>query len=567
MNTTALAALEKLRGVYSGAAVHAKRSLLQRLARERMRTPAALRRLHELLCWMRAYPDDADVLARVVSLLGSFHRRADLRAHCDALADSGIAGTAIHYRFFAGQAQWLAQRWPRQLTLDRSDREAEQRIATALPVLLSRPEAHALTELGLPGYQALDRVRPRGQTDAAFLLQRIAALPGDGFTREAFSDGVDASFVLAAGADTPSRTQAHWARAPLVFRDRPPTQERPELRRELARAPRRVRRLSRRDGEALVELARAAMVTRARSLEAFSFANPDDAWLVDDGDGLAFGLVGVVPERRHALAAYYGGLTLRNGVPIGYTQADLLGPSAALSFNTFETFRGGEAAFSFARWLAALHHAFGARSFSIEPYQLGRHNDEAIDSGAWWFYAKLGFAPRDAGARRLARQERDRIARRASHRSSRTTLERLAERHLFFDLDASRPRPWVSLAELALRAGAELSQRQGADREAALDRCSLDLARCCGVASFRGWSEPQRQAWRRAAPLVLSLAPARWPEADRLALAQVLRDKGGRGEREFLARYLLHPRFDAALLRWRPRAIGLANGGDEIRKN
>ena len=153
-------------------------------------------------------------------------------------------------------------------------------------------------------------------------------------------------------------------------------------------------------GAAFVDLARAAMVTRERSLEAFSFADARDAWLVDDGDGLAFAFAGVIPPRRHALASFYGSLTLRNGVPIGYAQADIVGRSAALSFNTFDTFRGGEAAFTFARWLAALRHLFGATSFSIEPYQLGQDNDEAIESGAWWFYAKQGFVPRDSRRRK-----------------------------------------------------------------------------------------------------------------------------------------------------------------------
>ena len=104
----------------------------------------------------------------------------------------------------------------------------------------------------------------------------------------------------------------------------------------------------------------------------FAYGNPRDVWLVDDGDGLAFALIGMVPERRAALPAIYGGLTLQNGVPIGYHQADFLGRSAAISFNTFETFRGGESAHVFARLLAALHAFSGATSFSIEPYQLGR---------------------------------------------------------------------------------------------------------------------------------------------------------------------------------------------------
>jgi hypothetical protein len=126
----------------------------------------------------------------------------------------------------------------------------------------------------------------------------MAAMPGDGFTREAFSDTVDASFVLTPGPDTPSRTLAHLPAAPRVFRRQPPARTRPDLRTETARPPRSVRRLTVRDATAMVDLARAAMVTRARSLEAFSFADARDAWLVDDGDGLAFAFVGVIPQRR-----------------------------------------------------------------------------------------------------------------------------------------------------------------------------------------------------------------------------------------------------------------------------
>jgi hypothetical protein len=271
--------------------------------------------------------------------------------------------------------------------------------------------------------------------------------------------------------------------------------------------------------------------------------------LVDDGDGLAFALIGVIPERRHALASFYGGLTLRNGVPIGYTQVDLLGRSAALSFNTFETFRGGEAAFTFARWLAALHHVFDADSFSIEPYQLGQGNDEAIESGAWWFYAKLGFAPRDAATRRLARVETSRIARRPGQRSSAATLRRLAERHLFFDLDPACPRPWVPLGELGLLVGAWLSLRAGADRERAVQACSTELARLCGVASWRGWTTPQREAWSRFAPIALWLGAGRWRAEERYALVALVRAKAATGERGYLQAYLAHPRLGVAMKR------------------
>lgn len=543
-----LAELERRRLEFGTAAAAARLAGLKLLARARFGSAGAVRRLHELLCFIRAYPDNAEVQTQAVMMLDGFAWRADLRAHAAALADSGIAGTSIHYRFFAGQAQWLAARWPAQLTIDRgADADAETRIASALPVLLTHAESVALREVPRAGYVALDALRGRGETDAVALLRRIAAMPGNGFTREAFSDAIDAPFVLAPAPGTPSRSTARWPAAPVAFRREPPPRTRPDLRAELLRAPRRVRRLSRQEGEAVVELARAAMVTRARSLEAFAYADAGDAWLVDDGDGLAYAFAGVMPERRHAVFSYYGALTLRNGVPIGYTQADVLGASAALSFNTFESFRGAEAAFTFARWLAALRALFGCTNFTIEPYQLGDHNDEAIDSGAWWFYAKLGFMPRDAGTRALMRQEQQRMQRRAAHRSSATTLRRLATRHLFFDLDA--PRPLVTPATVGDAIGTVLSARAGSDRERAVDGCSAELQQLCGLASLRGWSADQREAWRRIAPLLLQLGLRAWRDDERHALVEVIRAKGNRSERDFVVRYGAHPRADVALLR------------------
>jgi hypothetical protein len=548
MSSNPLAALERRRLDFGPGAADRKLDLLAQLARTRLGSAAAVRRLHEVLCFMRAYPDSAPVLAQVRALLAGFADRADLRAWRAALADSGIAGTAIHYRFFAGQAQWLAQHWPDRLRLDRGDTDAEARVARALPPLLTPAEAQALAELKWPGYAALDRLRGKHETDAVFLLRRIAAMPGNGFTREAYSDTIDAGYLLAPGPGTPSRTMACFAAAPVVFRREGPSRVRPDLRGEMARAPRSVRRMSAGDGLAAIDLARAAMVTRERSLEAFSFADARDAWWVDDGDGLAFALIGVIPQRRHALASFYGGLTLRNGVPIGYMQSDILGRAAALSFNTFDTFRGGEAGFSFARWLAALRHLFGTTSFSVEPYQLGKDNDEALESGAWWFYARLGFRPRDAATRKLARDEQVRVQRSPGQRTGPAMLRRLAERHLFFDLEPAQPHPLLPLAALGLRAGAALSVRAGPDRERAVEEASTELLRHCGLASLRGFSADQREAWRRIAPILTLLDLDAWRDDERRSLVDLVRAKGGRSERDYIARFSDHPRLDAALL-------------------
>lgn len=75
-------------------------------------------RLHEFLCFLRAYPDNQAVLDGAERMLAHFDRRADLRRNRAALADTGIAGTAIHYVFFWFTAQWLARRWPLRITIN-----------------------------------------------------------------------------------------------------------------------------------------------------------------------------------------------------------------------------------------------------------------------------------------------------------------------------------------------------------------------------------------------------------------------------------------------------------------
>jgi hypothetical protein len=315
----------------------------------------------------------------------------------------------------------------------------------------------------------------------------------------------------------------------------------------MRRPPRSARRLSAADGERLVDLARGAMVTRSRDLDAFAYGNPRDAWLVDDGNGLAFGLVGMQPERRAPLAAIYGGLTLSNGVPIGYVQADLAGRSAAISFNTFETFRGGEAAFTFGRLLSTLRHLFGVDAFSIEPYQLGEGNDEGIDSGAWWFYYKLGLRPRAAAALDLAAAEQSRMRRRAAHRSSPATLRRLAAHHLFLDFDPRRRTPLPPLASIGLRVARLLASR-GSDREAAMAQVQAEAARSLGLRSPRELRRAEREVFAAFSPLVLLAGASRWQRDERQALLALIRARAAASELGYARRLAAHRTFCRALL-------------------
>ncbi|HEX6850151.1 MAG TPA: hypothetical protein VF139_02000 [Candidatus Polarisedimenticolaceae bacterium] len=509
-----------------------KLALVRRLAKATLPSAASVLRLHELLCRLRAYPDDREILDAVERALVAFPRRRDLARHREALGDSGLAGTAIRYRFFWPMARWLASRWPDRLRYDRRAPDPEPRLRAALPALLPAVAAEAAKRFDGSAWATLDRLRGRA-TDAAYLVGRLASLEAGPGPKEALHDGIDAAYVLEAGPGAPSRTLARLPGGTASFGRGAHAGRRPDLVTEMRRPPHAVRAVPPREAERLIDLAREAMVTRSRDLDAFAWGNPGDVRVVDDGDGLRFVLIGMLPDRRLPLPAAYGWLTVRNGVPIGYVQTDVLLSAAEVAFNTFPTYRGLDAARVFSRVLAVSRAVFGARAFSIEPYQLGHGNAEGIESGAWWFYRKLGFRPKDPEVRAIESRERDRLRRNPGHRSTAPTLEALAASHLYFEPEPGT-RAWVARAP---RLGLALDPGAGDRAQAA-----------CGVRSFRGWSATERAWWSRLAPVVASLPGMdAWTPAQRRALAAVVRAKAARRETAFLDALDAHPRAGAAL--------------------
>lgn len=544
----ALASLARIARQFEPGLGARKLALLRRLSTAKFASPKQLLRFHDLLCFLDAYPDDRRVRSLARRLLTAFRRRSDLRRHRAALAGSGIAGTDIPYRFFWPTARWISTRWPGALVIDREDPEHVRAILDALPQLLEPVPAELLRRLPAPTLEFLDRLRPRGMTDADYLISLVSAMPGDDAARETFFDRVDPPFVLSAGKDTPERTTARFDRLPLHYRQEALRGPRPQLALEARRRPRRVMSLKPADARALISLARISMATRERDLAAFQFANPKDAFLVDDGRGLGFAIVGMQPERRAILPATYGGLTLQNGVPIGYIQVDTLGRHAELSFNTFETFRGADAAHVFARLVAAVHHVFRCNSFSIEPYQLGIDNDEGIESGAWWFYFRFGFRPRDAATRRMGGRELARVARNRRYRSSPRTLRALAKTHLFYSLVPGRPAALPRVPALLEAGAAELARFRNADADDRRAAATGAAERKLGVSENHRAPPAVKRMFEQWASLVLALLRrSRWSPSERRQLRQLIESKAGASERAYLKSLLRHRRLRRVL--------------------
>ncbi|MHC4653050.1 MAG: hypothetical protein ACYTES_19610, partial [Planctomycetota bacterium] len=390
------------------------------------------------------------------------------------------------------------------------------------------------------------------ETDAAFLLRRLAQLPMSSFALEALLESLDLPFVLSPGPDTPARTREKYSGVPVAYQTRALQRSRPNVEKELTRPPSSVRSLPVREGRKVVNLARATMVARCRGLNAFTYAQDGDVRLVDCGEGLQFALIGVAPERRLLLEAIYAFVMLSNGVPVGYGTHTMLMGSSEIAYTIFDTFRSGESAVMFERALALARHLFAIDCFSLHPYQIGYNNEDAVRSGAWWFYQKLGFRPLEADLLRIMRREIKRRKADPSHLSSPSTLRRLAESGLYLYL--GKPREDVvgilSTGNVGLAVTRYVTQRFGYDRRQAERQCALEAATLLGVRSRRSFSVGERLAWARWSPLVLILpGVSRWGREDRRALVDVVRAKGGPRESEYLARFDRHRRLRRAIVK------------------
>jgi hypothetical protein len=522
-----------------------KLACLRLLARRRLGSARDVLTLHEALCFLRAHPDDAELLATVVQMLDDFASRGDARRFADELADSGLAGTDIHYPFFAPMAGWLAKTCGERLRIDWGsvDARAQAQLLAWLESFVTPAELFGVFEEKLSVREWVERLKRDDESDAGFLVRCFDRLSASPSVRSRALEVLDLGYRLEGSADGPSRTRAHWPGEPVCFQTEPLRRARPDLTTAWKIPPRSVRDVSPRDGRKLIDLAREAMVTRGRDLDSFAYGDPHDVRMIDCGDGLQFACIGLQHEQRNVLDAVYGFLTLMNGVPIGYVLASALFRSSEIAYNVFETWRGGEAGYVYGRIIGMLHALFGSDSFTIYPYQLGHGNEEGLRSGSWWFYQKLGFRPRDAMRLRLMDKELAAIRRSRSHRSSRKTLETLAAANVYWSPKPSRDDiigvfPGVALS---LAVSDLMAERFGSDRRRGERVLADEAAQRLGVRRWTAWPGEERRAWERWAP-VLALLPGleRWSAASRKDLVAVVRAKGGRRESDYVRLFDAH---------------------------
>src|SRR5882672_5785381 len=513
-----------------------KRALLEALERTSVGHAPTLLRLHETLCFLQAHPDDPEVLALVDRALEAIPARVK-RLGAGArrrLYDSGIASATLDYPFGLPMARWLAARFPGDADIAWPRFHDEDRLDETLSLLATTAEGDAFSEGGM-GWREWLRVAKGGRrlTDLQLLLEVFGrtGLPAE--ARDWLFESLGLPIQWRPTGPGASRTLARVAPSRVFFHeaglDRSAGNLADALRRPLPALERAPRPLA----ESLIDAARVAMATRQRELHAFSYPNADDVLVVRPGRGLTLAFVGIAPDFRLPLEAYYGFLALKNGVPVSYGGGWELFGTLDFAVNIFASFRQGESAYLATQLLRAYRRIFGMRTVVVDRYQLGHGSTEALRSGSFYFYHRLGFQPRNPDVRRVLETELAKIAADASYRSPVPVLKRLAADEVFLSLPGgpAAPERRLRATDVSALVARYVAREFGGDRIAAVTESAARVGRMLGASHRASWPPSERRAFERMS-LVAALIDdlARWPLSARRSLATVMRAKGGRSE-------------------------------------
>lgn len=394
---------------------------------------------HEQLLFQRAYPRNQDELRQAEGALKQFasevHQLGETDLDLSPLAAaevSGIAGSSVTSNFSYAIAGWLARRYPRQISIDWDWFENDEQWGAILPRFLPLLDDDALVEAHVPLREWLRTATGR-RNEIVWLIDRFESLEASQKEKAELYDALKLHITWKVPLRA-SRTGMRLRTRKVFFHREPLIRRRDiSLAAELSAPAIPVEKLSRLEGEKILDLARGTSVVRYRELHGFTYGDATRVLKANLGRGTEAFVFGVPPDHRLPLRAYHAALVFKNGVPVAYFEGLSVFERMESGFNLYYTFREGETAWLYARILRLMRQLLGVTAFSIEPYQIGHENEEGIESGAFWFYRKLGFRPVRPEILKLTEAEERKIAHDRGYRTSARELRKLAAGYMIFE--------------------------------------------------------------------------------------------------------------------------------------
>ena len=559
--THLLEELSRAKRSYGSLETSALLRTLSNLARRELTDASSLIRFHEDLLFLRAYPPNARVLKKVEAILKKFPKRvSELRdaetdlSPLDDVEVSGIAGTTVTSNFSYALIRWLVAKYPRQVSIDWEWFEEEERFGATVGRFLPLLAEDAMVEAHVP-YREWLRAATGRLNELVWLMKQFESLKMSEKARAELYDSLKLHVTWKFGWPV-SRTGMRISARRVFYHDRPLISRREiSLETELSSPPIPVERISRSEGEKILDLARETSAVRYRELHGFTSGDPSLMLRASIGRGTEVFVMGVPPEHRLPLRAYHAALIFKNGVPVAYFEGLSIFERMESGFNLYYTFREGETAWLYARVLRLMNQLLGVTVFSIDPYQVGHENEEGIESGAFWFYRKLGFRPVRPELIKLTLSEERRLAADPQRRTSPPTLRKLAAGHMLYEMtkthQPARRSEWDRFE--VRRVGLAVQRRMAKEFQSdpqKIRRRSVEFTKNALDLETGRWSASALNALDNLG-LVLAMVPGveDWSAGEKRLAASIIEAKASRDEALYLRRMQKHPRLRLAIIR------------------
>jgi hypothetical protein len=447
-----------------------KKRLLNELISYNSFKHQTFKQFHQSLLGMTAYPSSQEILdltTRAMSkLLGQLEKNTALQ---NKLIGAGYLYTTVKCNFSYEKVSYIISKFPHQVFIHSASSNIETQIAI-LKLLLPSVEYSTIHagEKDLKTRIAKFNTS-KTITDLEWLIQSILQSDLNKKTQAVIYNQLGIFIQWKVSNQDASVSFLRGASLPIYFHTKPLEKRTnlPEIIQQKLPAP---IKLTDKEKDKIIDASKLTLFYLYRETEPFTNALKEDVTLFQLDKGVSIALFGSTIDKRYSLESYIGYMVFKNNIPASYGGGWIFGERSQFGINILEAFRGAESGLIICELLRVYHQYFGVTRFVVKPYQFGLNNSEAIKTGAFWFYYKLGFRPENNTLKELALQEEKEKQLNPGYKSDISTLKKYTKSNLALTLSESSY-PNYDSERLSKRITTFINTTFDGDREKALAHC------------------------------------------------------------------------------------------------
>lgn len=431
--------LQEIKAEFNSAAAQQKLLLIEKLSRQKPYSAKSLKGAHDVLLFIRAFPDSRKILESATNGLQRIKHFLYAYSRSKSLINSGLEFTVLSWKPSRHALLWLLRHSKDLHYTVNSKKKMEE--LTAL--LCFKTEWVSLLDIRISFAEWMKQLTGNQQKGTAMALKNWLCRFEKPNTEPPILDYLFDSLsmkITCSVFGNSSITSNSILTGQYHFYS-----QKPELKPHEKLSPVNIKG---KVSESILNSIKAALYARQKETDPVTYADERFLIGVKTEDGFTVYLLSMKPEYRLPLESYIGFMVYSNGIPVSYGGAWIFYTRCEFGINIFEQFRGGPSARILNLLMNTYSHLYGIKTFLIPPYQFGAGNREGIKSAAFWFYYKMGFRPEDKNLKLLAMREWNKRQSRKTYRTPEKTLLRFTESHLVTEQD-NNPRPVPDLKILS----------------------------------------------------------------------------------------------------------------------